>query len=268
MAYVLSDFEIVETLAKGSFGKVCRAKRKKDDFALKITANGAKEVEKLLTRTKFPFIVDHFAIFEEASRAYTLVAFAAKGDLFASLPLSLPLALFYAAQTTLALEFLESLAIVYRSLKPEHALLDSERNLQLCDFGLAKIVDDKTFTLCGTPDDVAPEVLAATGYAHSVDWWALGVFVYEILEGQPPFAHQKTPVAIYEAILAFDSKTLPKKWTKEARSFMVQALNSDRSKRLGCRNAVRAHPWFRHVDWDALFHKQCPAPSSPKNNAS
>ena len=95
---------------------------------------------------------------------------------------------FYLANVTLAFEHLYTHKIVHRDLKPENLLLTQRGYLKVADFGLAKIVLGKTFTTCGTPDYFAPELMNGTGYNHSVDWWTLGVFMYELLAGRAPFA--------------------------------------------------------------------------------
>jgi protein kinase A len=105
-------------------------------------------------------------------------------------------AMFYSAQVTLMFEYLHSLNIIYRDLKPENILIDKEGYLKLTDFGFAKYCETRTYTLCGTPEYLAPEVLLNKGHGKPVDWWTLGILTYEMLAGIDPF-NDDDPMAIY-----------------------------------------------------------------------
>ena len=101
-------------------------------------------------------------------------------------------ALFYTTEIVLALEYMHSKKIAYRDLKPENLLIASDGHLKITDFGFAKKIVDRSFTLCGTPEYLAPEIIMSSGHNHGVDWWALGVLVFEMLAGYPPFYDTNT----------------------------------------------------------------------------
>lgn len=176
------------------------------------------------------------------------------------------MAKFYAAEVTLALEYLHSRNIIYRDLKPENLLLDRHGHLKITDFGFAKRVPDKTWTLCGTPDYLAPEVVSNKGYNKSVDWWSLGILVYEMLCGYTPFWDSGSPMKIYENILRGKVK-YPSYLDNQARDLLEKLITADLSKRLGNlyggSEDVKRHPWFAEVTWERLAKKDIDAPYSP-----
>ena len=158
------------------------------------------------------------------------------GELFTYLRMagSFPLAtsLFYSTEIVSALSYLHSLHIVYRDLKPENILIGKDGHIVITDFGFSKKVNDKTWTLCGTPEYLAPEILQSRGHSKSVDWWALGVLMYEMLAGYPPFLAED-PLAIYEKILAAKINW-PQGFDLLAKDLIQRLLEVDITKRLGC----------------------------------
>jgi serine/threonine protein kinase len=172
---------------------------------------------------------------------------------------------FYLAQVVLALEALHKRSIIYRDVKPENLMLDSRGYLRLVDFGFSKRVAFKTYTLCGTPEYVSPEMLLNRGHDRGVDWWAAGILLFEMLAGQPPFIDDD-PMGVYGQII--EGRILfPKYFERGARSLIKHLLQPDPSKRYGClrRGAsdVREHRFFTGVDWDALYGKTQAAPILP-----
>jgi serine/threonine protein kinase len=147
-------------------------------------------------------------------------------------------ALFYACEILLALQFLHKRNIVYRDLKPENLLIDHEGHIKLADFGFAKYLeDDRTFTLCGTPEYLAPEIVKGskkTGYGKSVDWWALGILLFEMLAGYPPF-YDCEPIGIYKKILAGIIE-FPKFFSLRTKDLIRKLLNPEIKYRLGCKD--------------------------------
>ncbi|KAL8775407.1 MAG: hypothetical protein Q9209_000415 [Squamulea sp. 1 TL-2023] len=177
-----------------------------------------------------------------------------------------PVAKFYAAEVTLALDYLHSMHIIYRDLKPENLLLDRHGHLKITDFGFAKEVPDITWTLCGTPDYLAPEVVSSKGYNKSVDWWSLGILIFEMLCGFTPFWDAGSPIKIYENILKGKVK-YPPYIHPDAQDLLQRLITPDLTKRLGNLHAgskdVMNHSWFAEVTWERLARKDIDAPYVP-----
>lgn len=184
--YTLADFAIQRTLGTGSFGRVhlVQSKHNQRFYAVKVLKKAQvvkmKQVEhtnderRMLQQVKHPFLITLWGTFQDSKNLYMVMDFVEGGELFSLLRKSQrfpnPVAKFYAAEVTLALDYLHSHNIIYRDLKPENLLLDRHGHLKITDFGFAKEVPDITWTLCGTPDYLAPEVVASKGYNKSVDW--------------------------------------------------------------------------------------------------
>ncbi|KAH8360836.1 hypothetical protein KR084_007058, partial [Drosophila pseudotakahashii] len=165
---------------------------------------------------------------------------------------------FYAAEIVSALEYLHSLQIVYRDLKPENLLINRDGHLKITDFGFAKKLRDRTWTLCGTPEYIAPEIIQSKGHNKAVDWWALGVLIYEMLVGYPPF-YDEQPFGIYEKILSGKIE-----WERHmdpiAKDLIKKLLVNDRTKRLG---NMKRHRWFKHLNWNDVYSKKLKPPILP-----
>ncbi|XP_043525759.1 cAMP-dependent protein kinase catalytic subunit PRKX isoform X2 [Frieseomelitta varia] len=209
----------------------------------------------------------------DEARVYMLLEFVAGGELFSYLRsagrFSGPTSCFYAAEIVCALEYLHSKHIVYRDLKPENLLLDSQGHLKITDFGFSKKLTDRTWTLCGTPEYLAPEIIQSKGHNKAVDWWALGVLIYEMLAGFPPF-FDDNPFGIYEKILSGRIEW-PKHMDPIAKDLIKKLLIADRTKRLGNMRQgaddVKRHRWFKLVEWPLVPQRALTPPIRPQVTA-
>ncbi|KAI5310589.1 camp-dependent protein kinase catalytic subunit, partial [Ascosphaera atra] len=280
--YTLDDFALQRTLGTGSFGRVhlVQSRHNQRYYAIKVLKKEQvvkmKQVEhtnderRMLQRVKHPFLITLWGTFQDNQNLYMVMDFVEGGELFSLLRKSQrfpnPVAKFYAAEVVLALEYLHNLNIVYRDLKPENLLLDRHGHLKITDFGFAKEVKDITWTLCGTPDYLAPEVVSSKGYNKSVDWWSLGILIFEMLCGFTPFWDGGSPMKIYENILRGRVK-YPPYMNADAQDLLSQLITPDLSKRLGNLHGgpedVKNHPWFAEVTWDRLLRKDIDAPFIP-----
>jgi serine/threonine protein kinase len=217
-----------------------------------------------------PFIVNLYASFQDQGSLYMLMEFVCGGEIFTKLRTSVRFsndtAKMYAAEVVLAFAYLHHHDIIYRDLKPENLLIDRTGHIKLADFGFAKkLTNNITLTLCGTPDYLAPEIIHSKGHGKSVDWWALGVLVFEMLAGYAPFSHENT-FETYQLILR-GRPEFPDHFDPHAKDFIKKLLVFDRSERLGCmKNGpedVKAHRWFKNLDWDALYKRKITPPFVP-----
>lgn len=237
------------------------------------------KVERLiLQQVNHPFLIGMDYVFQKAYRIYFIMEFIQGGELFKHLSeakrFEEPKAKFYAAQIALALGYLHESKVIYRDLKPENILLNSDGYIKLADFGLAKIINDQQEepnSFCGTPEYLSPEMIQGSGHDSTLDWWALGIFIYEMIIGIPPFYNQN------KHQMYFLIQNAPIRWpdfkkhgiavSDEAKDIITKMLEKDRKVRLGQDNGVEdilGHPWFADLDIKKLLEKKIDAPHIPK----
>lgn len=222
----------------------------------------------ILSRIRSIFVVELRAVFQDENSVYLLMDYVEGGELFSHLrrdhKFALPVYQFFALELCCVLYHLHQLNIIFRDLKPENILLTRAGHIRLWDFSLAKVIENRTYTLCGTPEYVSPEMIQGYGYGYSVDWWALGICLHEMVLGYPPF-YGRNPFVIYRKILqgavAMSDETIPVTSKAIVRAF----LHLDRNHRLGCVTfqEVQSHSFFKGVDWNSAFQELIISPIIP-----
>lgn len=277
----LHDLCPIKVLGKGMFGNVYLAINKKTQtnyaiktvprtkiFAYDIHENLILE-RKILLQIDHPLIYKLVKTFKDNERIYYLIEFVRGRDLFDVLRilniLTDDYSKFYAACIFLMLEHLHERNIIYRDLKPENVMVDEEGYPKMIDFGTAKVVNGRTYTVVGTPHYMAPEVIMGKGYGLSADYWCVGIMIYEFMCGGVPFGEdEEDPVRIYEKVLerrlVYPSFAL---LSLKAGPIIEQLLNKNPAMR-GSVETIKNHSWFSGVNWDALLGKQLAAPHIPK----
>ncbi|KAJ1346664.1 hypothetical protein KIN20_001550 [Parelaphostrongylus tenuis] len=274
-------FRMVSVLGRGHFGKVILAEYKPSTtyYALKILKKGdilsRDEVESLMvekrifevaSRARHPFLVNLFGCFQTEEHVFFVMEYSMGGDLMRHIHDDIfteERSCFNAACVLLGLEFLHRNNIIYRDLKLDNLLLDKDGFVKLADFGLCKEgmgPKDKTSTFCGTPEFLAPEVLTESSYTRAIDWWGLGVLIFEMLVGEPPFSGEDEE-EIFDSIVN-DEVRYPRFLSIESISIMRRLMRKNPAKRLGSgeRDAeeVKAQRFFKHInwEWDRLLRKE------------
>ena len=278
-----TDFQHVAVLGAGAFGRVSLVKYNGRCYALKALAKGhvvqsgltahIKREKALQLEFVSPFLVSLVAAFQDDHSLYMVLELVQGGEFFAYLQgqeraLSEAEARFYAGCVVLGLEYLHDRGVAWRDLKPENLLIDSAGYLKITDFGFAKRIPPGTrsYTLCGTPEYLAPELVTQSGHSRAVDWWAVGVLIYEMVAGFPPF-NQDDRVAMFRAICNSQFR-MPEHFSPEIQDLIRSLLVKIPNRRLGCMQGgtaeVKRHSWFHGFDWEALAQRKIPAPFVPR----
>lgn len=267
----LSSFEIVRTVGTGTFGRVLLARYAEKNgqvYAIKCLRKAdilrQKQVRHVLSETRVmaeishPFIVNMRWCFQDMRNIYMVLDYVVGGELFTYLgnleKLSMEMTVFFAAEIILVLEYLHKNGIVYRDLKPENVLIAMDGHIRLADYGFAKKMEprDSTFTVCGTVDYLAPEIIKKQGHGFGVDLWAIGVLIFEMLAGYPPF-EDDSQIAICTRILDVDLD-FPDEFDDVTIDVIEALIVEEEEDRLGVGEGgfdqLKRHPFFRSVDWE------------------
>uniref|UniRef100_A0A8B9IR71 Serine/threonine-protein kinase N3 n=1 Tax=Anser cygnoides TaxID=8845 RepID=A0A8B9IR71_ANSCY len=283
---MLEDFRCIAMLGRGHFGKVLLAQYKATGklYAIKAlkkkdiirrdeidSLNCEKRIFEVVNSSDHPFLVNMFACFQTPHHACFVMEYTPGGDLMMRIHEDVfpeHMARFYTACVVLGLQFLHEKKIVYRDLKLDNLLLDAEGFVKIADFGLCKEgigFGDRTNTFCGTPEFLAPEVLTDISYTRAVDWWGLGVLIYEMLVGESPFPGDDEE-EVFDSIVN-DEVRYPRFLSSEALSIIRKLLRKCPERRLGAgeRDAeeIKIQAFFKEIDWDALYARTLKPPFVP-----
>lgn len=317
----IDDFEIIKPISRGAFGRVFLARKKStgDLFAIKvlrkadmIRKNAVESIlaeRDILISTRNPFVVRFFYSFTCSENLYLVMEYLIGGDLYSLLRnvgcLDETISQIYIAELVLALEYLHSLGVVHRDLKPDNLLIAHDGHLKLTDFGLSKVglinsTDDlsgpcssgcllpngdagalhtgwrqsqlrekrQRHSAVGTPDYLAPEILLGTGHGNSADWWSTGIILFECLTGVPPF-NADHPQRIFENILnrKIPWPRVPEDMSADAKDLIDKLLTEDPNSRLGANGSaeVKRHPFFKNINWDTLARQKAAFVPTPES---
>ena len=278
----LEDFSQLKVLGRGAFGKVVlvRLEKNKKLYAMKILkkeivikrkqVNHTMTERSLLEKLNHPFIVKLIYAFQDKEKLYFITEFMQGGELFFHLRRNPQYkeksVKFYMSEILLAIDYMHKNNFIYRDLKPENILIDKYGHIKLTDFGLSKLLDEeeqKTYTLCGTAEYLAPEIIFEKGYDKTCDWFSFGVVLFEMLCGIHPFKQKKGKFnpQIYKMKIQ-----IPENISKCAKDLIEKLLNSNPRERIGYNGSeeIMNHEFFKDIDFDKVIIKQYKPPFIPK----
>jgi serine/threonine protein kinase len=276
----LSQFDVIRTIGVGSFSHVdlcfhhpsstfCVLKIMPKERLIELNQRDHVSAEvNILRKLQHPNVVKIHGTFQDSVNVYICLEYLSGGEVFSHLRtlgcFDIDVTRFYASEILLFFESLHRQKIIYRDLKPENLVFSAEGHIKFIDFGFAKEIKDRTYTLCGTPEYLAPEIVRGEGASFASDWWAFGVLIYEFIVGSSPFTDDDEN-AMYQRICRgevdypeMDSIT---------RDLIEGLLRVDPSKRLGCAaigaREIKDHPWFHGIDWDKIYAQRYAPPLMP-----
>ena len=276
------DYDMVGIIGKGSFGSVMLAKGKKDEnmFAMKIIdkeymvkkeqVKHTVQERRIMSAVSFPFLVKLESHFQTKTSLCLVMELVKGGELFPHLrhvgKFEEEKAKFYVREILLSLEYLHNLGVVYRDLKPENILLDETGHVKITDFGFSTRMSPSVprWTLCGTPEYLAPEIILGQGHGQGVDWWAMGILIHEMCAGLPPYTSLKEEgehrqLEIYEQIIS-NNLTCPDYFSIELVDLVTKLLCRYEENRLGVVGSVREQSWLRETDWSLVLRRMMVPP--------
>ncbi|XP_029926481.1 cGMP-dependent protein kinase 2 isoform X1 [Myripristis murdjan] len=276
------ELEVVATLGMGGFGRVELVKLKDESITFALKCVKKKHIvdtrqqehiyseKNILQQTNSQFIVRLFRTFRDAKFVYMLLEVCLGGELWSVLRdmsfFDEPTARFCTGCVLEAFDYLHTRGIVYRDLKPENLLLDAKGYVKMADFGFAKRIGlgKKTWTFCGTPEYVAPEVIMNKGHDFGADCWSLGILIFELLTGNPPFAGSD-PIKIYTMVLhGIEKVDFPKRIGKRPDDLIRRLCKLNPVERLGNKKNgiidIKKHKWFQGFNWEGLRHQKLLSP--------
>ncbi|XP_061662184.1 protein kinase C theta type isoform X2 [Syngnathoides biaculeatus] len=284
--FSIDDFVLHKLLGKGSFGKVFLAELKASAqfFAIKALKKDVvlmdDDVECTMVERRVlalawenPFLTHLHCTFQTKENLFFVMEYLNGGDLMFHIQncrkFDLHRCTFYAAEIVCGLQFLHSRGIIYRDLKLDNVLLDSEGHIKIADFGMCKekmSEEARTSTFCGTPDYIAPEILLGQKYNSSVDWWSFGVLLYEMLIGQSPF-RGRDEEELFQSIRT-DDPAYPRWLNQDAKDILIKLFVREPEERLGVKGNIRLHGFFGATDWKALEQRKVVPPFKPTSTSA
>lgn len=278
----LNDYQIFRTLGTGSFGRVLLTQEKPGGgfYAIKVIKKSIviklKQVEhttnekNILSCIECPFVISLDTYFQDKKNLYFVIEYINGGEMFTHIHrnkhFTYEVAKFFAAEVVMGFEYLHNLDIVYRDLKPENLLIDKDGHVRITDFGFAKRVSDRTWTLCGTPEYLAPEIILSKGYAHAVDWWALGVLIYEMRSGHAPF-YDPNQMEMYRKIID-GVMAFPPHFKDDEKEIIRSFLTGDLTRRLGNLKGgvedIKQQKYFKGFEFEKMYRLMVKSPYIPK----
>jgi len=277
----VDDFRKIKVIGKGGFGRVLLVEKKdtKKVYAMKILKKGViaargeiehtRTEQSVLSKLDHPFLAKLHWSFQTDENLYFVMDFINGGELFHHLSIEKRFtedrAKFYTAEIISGMEYLHSHGVIYRDLKPENLLLSHKGHVIMTDFGLSKeglYYDERTSTFCGTPEYLAPEIIKGEDYTKAIDWWSVGTLIYEMLTGLPPF-YTEDEENMYHRIMTANIDFSKPYFSPEAQDLIKKFLNRDPLQRLQDPREIKAHPWFRDINWDKLMRLELTPPFVP-----
>jgi serine/threonine protein kinase len=276
-----NQFEVIRTIGVGSFSHVdlcihvpsqtvcvlkCMSKQKLIELA---QIEHIQHERALIELVQHPNVVRFYGSFQDSCNVYIMMEYIPGGEVFSHLrtmgQFDLNTVRFYGAEILLVFQSIHQKGIVYRDLKPENLLFAQDGHIKFIDFGFAKRIEDRTYTLCGTPEYLAPEIIRGEGSSFASDWWSYGVLLYEMLVGETPFMDPNED-RMYQLVCHGDF-SFPIGIDEVTQDLIRGLLEVDTAKRLGCAaqgpDEIKAHPWFYGIEWDKVYDHRYQAPLLP-----